>query len=234
MPIPVPGRLAEALRQSTVQIQSGDRYGQGQGSGVIIAPDQVITNAHVMRSDRVSVESWEGKTVKAALARIDRRRDLALLSVAGLNGAPVILGDSAVLRAGTPVVAIGNPFGFIGALSSGIVHSVGRMAVSGPNGGASDWICADLRLAPGNSGGPLADFQGHVVGINTMVAGGGLAFAIPSRAVQKFLARRGAPPTLGVVVRPVKLRSGQIGILILELISGGAALTRHPCCQATS
>jgi serine protease Do len=121
------------------------------------------------------------------------------------------------------VVAIGNPLGFVGALSSGVVHSVGRIGVTGPNGGTSDWICADLRLAPGNSGGPLADFQGQVVGINTMVASGGLAFAIPSRAVQRFLARPAAPPALGVMIRPVRLRSGQIGMLILELIPGGAA-----------
>lgn len=222
MPIPVPGRLAESLRQSTVQIQSDDIY-HGHGSGAIVGPERVITNAHVVRSERMSVESWEGKAMKSSLVKMDRRSDLALLAVPGLNGTPVTLGDSGLLRAGTPVVAIGNPLGFVGALSSGVVHSVGRMHVSGPNGGSAEWICADVRLAPGNSGGPLADFHGQVIGINTMIAAGGLAFAVPSRAVQRFLARSGAPGTLGVVVRAVRLRSGQTGMLILELVSGGAA-----------
>ena len=223
MPIPVPGRLAEALRQSTVQIQSGDDSLYGHGSGAVVGPDRVITNAHVVRSARLSVESWEGKAMKATLVRIDKHRDLALLAVPGLNGAPVTLGDSSLLRAGTPVVAIGNPLGFVGAVSSGVIHSVGRMRVMGPNGGSAEWICADVRLAPGNSGGPLADFHGHVVGINTMIAAGGLAFAVPSRAVQRFLARTGAPATLGVVVRAVGLRNGRAGMLILELVPGGAA-----------
>lgn len=223
MPIPVPGRIAEALRQSTVQIQIGDAEYSGHGSGAVVGPDKIITNAHVVRGGQMRVESWEGKTVQASLVRIDRRRDLALLIAQGINAVPVTLGDSSLLRPGTPVVAIGNPFGFIGAMSSGIVHSVGSVSVYGPNGGVGDWICADVRLAPGNSGGPLADFHGHVVGINTMIAAGGLAFAVPSRVVQRFLVRTEAPPSLGVVVRPVRLRDREIGMLVLELIPGGAA-----------
>jgi serine protease Do len=221
--IPVPGRIAEALRQSTVQIQIGDAGYSGHGSGAVVGPDQIITNAHVVHGERMRVESWEGKTVKTTLARIDRRRDLALLTAHGINAVPVTLGDSSLLRPGTPVVAIGNPFGFIGALSSGVVHSLGQVNVYGPNGGVGDWICADVRLAPGNSGGPLADFHGHVVGINTMIASGGLAFAVPSRAVQRFLARTEAPPSLGVVVRPVRLRNREVGMLLLELTPDGAA-----------
>ena len=223
MPIPVPGRIAEALRQSTVQIQIADAEYSGHGSGAVVGPDKIITNAHVVRGGQMRVESWEGKTVQASLVRIDRRRDLALLIAQGINAVPVTLGDSSLLRPGTPVVAIGNPFGFIGALSSGVVHSVGSVSVYGANGGVGDWICADVRLAPGNSGGPLADFHGHVVGINTMIAAGGLAFAVPSRVVQRFLARTEAPPSLGVVVRPVRLRNREIGMLVLELIPGGAA-----------
>ncbi|MBV8068844.1 MAG: trypsin-like peptidase domain-containing protein [Acidobacteriaceae bacterium] len=223
MPIPVPGRLADALRQSTVQILSGDRLHNGHGSGVIIGPAQVVTNAHVVRSEHLTIESWEGKRCNASVVRSDRRRDLALLSVPDLNGASVTLGDSSLLRAGTPVVAIGNPFGFVGALSSGVVHSVGRVHVRGPNGGTAEWVCADVHLAPGNSGGPLADFHGHVVGINTMIAAGGLAFAVPSRAVQRFVAHAGSPAKLGVVVRQVTLRSGRPAMLILELVEQGAA-----------
>lgn len=223
MAIPVPGRIAETLRQSTVQIQSGGTEYNGHGSGAIIGPDQIITNAHVISGDRMKVQSWEGKTVEARVAKIDRSRDLALLTAPGIDAAVVTLGDSSQVRPGTPVVAIGNPLGFIGALSSGIVHSAGHVNVYGPNQLSGDWICADVRLAPGNSGGPLADFHGQVIGINTMIAAGGLAFAVPSRAVQRFLARTGAPPSLGVVVRPVRLRSAETGMLLLQLAPGGAA-----------
>ncbi len=221
MPIPVPGRAAEALRRSTVQIRSGSGYRQGNGSGAVIRPDQIVTNAHVIQRGSLAIDSWEGKTVSGSILRVDRRRDLALLSAPGLNAPVASLGDSDALRAGTPLFAIGNPLGFVGAVSSGVVHAIGPMGMNAISG--LPWIQADLRLAPGNSGGPLADFQGQIVGINTMVALGGLAFAVPSRAVQAFLARTSSPPTLGVVVRPIAVRAREFGLLVLELIKGGAA-----------
>jgi serine protease Do len=207
----VPGRVIESLRRSTVRVTSG----QGNGSGVVLTGERIVTNAHVIRGARLSVESWEGKTLPASLIKIDRRRDLALLAVVKLDAPAATLGDSGRLQAGAPVVAIGNPLGFTGAVSSGVVHA----------GGGLNWVYADVRLAPGNSGGPLADLRGEVVGINTMIVAGGLALAIPSRAVQSFLNRAAAPATLGVVVRPVRLRNGDTGMLILELVSNGAAET---------
>jgi serine protease Do len=84
-------------------------------------------------------------------------------------------------------------------------------------------IYADVRLAPGNSGGPLADYSGQIVGINTMVVSGGLALAVPSRAVQLFLNRNRSGSSLGVVVRPVPLKDRTVGMLILEISRGGAA-----------
>jgi serine protease Do len=144
---------------------------------------------------------------------------LALLSAPGLEAPPAVLGDSDALQVGTPVLAVGNPLGFSGAVSSGIIHSLGPFrGIS-----ALPWVQADIRLAPGNSGGPLADFRGQVVGINTMVVSGGLALAIPSRAVHSFLSSKNSPVSLGVVVRPMRLRKGQMGMMILELVSGGAA-----------
>ena len=220
MPVPVPGRIAEALRRSTVEIRTGDRLYQGNGSGAVIWPEQVITNAHVLHGNTLSITAWEGKVVSGSVLKIDRRRDLALLSAPGLNAPVASLGDSDKLRAGTPLFAIGNPFGFVGAVSSGVVHAVGAL---GPGFLGLQWVQADLRLAPGNSGGPLADFQGQIVGINTMVTSNGLALAVPSRAVQVFLARTGSPPELGVVLRPVSIRTGEFGVLILELVPGGAA-----------
>jgi serine protease Do len=223
MPLPVPGRVAETLRKSTVQVRSDSARRQGTGSGIVISPGQIITNAHVIQSHDSLVESWEGKIVKASLIKEDRQRDLALLSAPGLNGAPATLGDSDTLRPGTPVVAVGNPLGFIGALSSGTVHRIGRLGFEFGSLVRQNWICSDLRLAPGNSGGPLANFQGEVVGVNTMVAASGLALAVPSRTVQAFLTRNSAPVSLGVTVQAVRLRSGETGFMIVELVSGGAA-----------
>jgi serine protease Do len=185
----------------------------------VLRDEQVITNAHVIQEGPLAVESWEGNTVSASVLKIDRGRDLALLSAPGLQAPSAQLGDSNALRAGTPVIAVGNPMGFVGAVSTGIVHAIGPAAPIS----TSLWIHADVRLAPGNSGGPLADLQGQIVGINTMIMAGGLALAIPSRAVQSFLTRITSERSLGVVVRPVPLRERGIGMMILELVRGGAA-----------
>jgi serine protease Do len=209
MSVPVPGRIVELLRRSTVRIASG----RGSGSGIVLPDGRVVTNAHVIAGKSVSIESWEGKTLAASLKKIDSRRDLAILSAPSLDAPAAILRDSNGLAAGTPVIAVGNPLGFTGAVSSGIVHTAG----------SSNWICANVRLAPGNSGGPLANFRGEVLGINTMVVSGGLALAIPSRTVQAFLNRAVSGRSLGATVRPVRLRSGGVGMLILELESAGAA-----------
>jgi serine protease Do len=219
VPIPIPGRAAEALRRSTAQIRSGNGYRRGNGSAVVLTDEQVITNAHVIQEGPLAVESWEGKTVSASVLKIDRGRDLALLSAQGLQAPSAQLGDSNELRAGTPVIAVGNPMGFVGAVSTGIVHAIGPAAPIS----RSLWIHADVRLASGNSGGPLADLQGQIVGINTMIVAGGLALAIPSRAVQSFLTRTTSQRSIGVVVRPVSLKERGIGMMILELVPGGAA-----------
>src|SRR4051812_21557159 len=150
---------------------------------------------------------------------MDERRDLALLGVQGLRAPASPLGDSDTLRPGTQVLAVGNPLGFVGAVSSGIVHSIG---IAPPMGGQTG-IYADVRLAPGNSGGPLADYRGQVVGINTMVISGGLALAIPSRTVQLFLQPYKSRFSLGAVVRPVRLKDRSFGMMVLEVIVGGAA-----------
>lgn len=219
MALPVPGRIVEMLRRSTVEVLSGSSRVSGTGTGTVVTEGEVVTNAHVVRGTSVTVVSWEGDRLSATVLRINERRDLALLSVRGLRAPASPLGDSDALRPGTPVVAVGNPLGFVGAVSSGIVHSID---MAPPMGGQTG-IYADVRLAPGNSGGPLADFRGQVVGINTMVISGGLALAIPSRAVQLFLKRSKSGFTLGVVVRPVRLKDRSLGMMILEINPGGAA-----------
>jgi serine protease Do len=219
MALPVPGRVVEMLRRSTVEVLSGSSRISGSGTGTVVTESQVVTNAHVVRGRSVTVASWEGARLPAKVLSVDDRRDLALLGVQGLRAPVSPLGESNALRAGTPVFAVGNPLGFVGAVSSGVVHSVGAAA---PMGGQTG-IYADVQLAPGNSGGPLADYSGQVIGINTMVVSGGLALAIPSRAVQVFLSRSRSGSSLGVTVKPVALREGSFGIIILQVTSGGPA-----------
>ncbi|HEX4601600.1 MAG TPA: serine protease [Gemmatimonadales bacterium] len=189
---PAPGALAavgeelaatvDALRRVTVQVRT---RGPGIGAGVVWGGDGlVITNAHVARGDRVRVDLWDGTVAEARVFARDRERDLAALRCdrAPLPGGAV-LGDSRQLRAGDLVIAVGHPNGDVGAATVGVIH-----VVDAPADGPPRWICADLRLAPGYSGGPLADAGGRVVGINTMIHGG-LALAVPASAVEAFLAR---------------------------------------------
>jgi len=214
MAIPGFGEVAEGLRRSTVQVQTAGR-GQGGGSGVIWKADGlIITNSHVLHDSRATISLWNGNTYEATLLNRDTRRDLASLKIdaAGLPAATA--GDSSALRVGELVIAVGNPLGFIGAMTTGVVHSL-------PN--QKRWVAADVRLAPGNSGGPLADAQGRVIGVNTMIAGG-LALAVPSNAVADFLARKGASgPTLGVTLQPLPLRRGSFGFLLIKVDPGSAA-----------
>ncbi len=145
-----------------------------------------MTNAHVLRARDPLVILPDGRKFAAVVIGHDRRRDLALLRIpaAGLPAASV--GDSRNLRPGQLVLAIGNPLGIRGAVTSGIIHSTsGR-----------DWIEASVRLAPGNSGGMLADAEGRLIGITTMIQSG-LALAIPSEAVISFV--RAAERTSGAI-----------------------------------
>ena len=196
------------MRQSVVQVSG--KHGS-LGSGVVVAPEQIVTNAHVIPGSEAQVEDWDGNRLSAVVTKMNRSRDLALLSVRGIRAAAIPLGDSISLSAGTPVFAVGNPLGFVGAISSGVVHQM-RLP---------RWICADVQLAPGNSGGPLCDFKGQVVGINTMVARGRLALAVPSRSVAKFLKHQDAR-NLGVLVRGVRFRGG-FGILLIGVAPASAA-----------
>jgi serine protease Do len=221
MAIPGFGEIAEHLRRSTVLIDSG---GRGAGSGVIWSSDGlVVTNAHVVRGSRVNVQLWDGREYEAAIGSRDTGRDLAQIRIdaADLQAAPAA--DSSKLRPGELAIAIGNPMGFVGALATGVIHAVGPLRGLGPR----TWVQADVRLAPGNSGGPLADAHGRIVGINTMVAGR-LALAIPSNTVRDFLSVGPANAWLGVTVHPtlVPRTAGAgktFGLVVLEVEPGSPA-----------
>lgn len=219
--------LGETIRAATVQVRG---EGPGGGSGVIWDADGlIITNAHVAHGDKAVVELHDGRIFDAVVTARDPRRDLAALQIeaSGLPALPI--GDSAHLRVGQLMVAVGNPLGIVGALTMGIVHAIGPAdddAPLPPNvPGAQPWVQADVSLAPGNSGGPLTDAEGRVVGINAMIAGG-LALAVPSAAVTTFLQRRARRPQLGVLTQPVILPipGGRApGLVVLETTLGGAA-----------
>jgi len=207
------GEIAEQLRRSTVLIHSG---GRGSGSGVIWSSGGlIVTNAHVVRGANVCVQLWDGREFGAAVASRDPRRDLATLRIAADSLPAASPADSLQLRPGELAIAIGNPMGFVGALTTGVIHAIGPLRTLG----SQTWVQASVRLAPGNSGGPLADARGHVIGINTMVAGR-LALAIPSNAVRDFVAGGPRSAWLGVAVHPVRLprATGRaFGLVLLEV-----------------
>jgi serine protease Do len=209
------GEIAERLRRSTVQVFAGRQ--RGGGSGVLWKADGlVITNAHVARLRELQVELWDGRRFQGRVVSQDPRRDLAAIRINPPTGEPGLqpaaTGDSAALRPGELVIAVGSPLGFSGAVSTGVVHSIGPL----PGMGRQDWIRANVRLAPGNSGGPLADAQGRVIGINTAIVNG-LGVAVPVAALATFLQRE-SRPSLGVTLQPIGF-----GLQILEVDPNGAA-----------
>jgi serine protease Do len=181
---------ADWLDQSVVEI----RLDHSVGSGFTWAFDVVVTNAHVARASRLEVRLPDGQTRMARLRLADREHDLAILDVPGLGLPAVLRRDPRLLRPGEVVFAIGHPWGVPHAFCSGVVHAVGPLPPGYPVPDGvrrRTWVQADLRLAPGNSGGPLADAAGRVVGINTMIAAG-LALAVPVTEVDALVARRAA------------------------------------------
>lgn len=177
--------VADSLRDVTVGVHgAGDRRA-GEGSGVLWdTRGLVVTNAHCVRHQRMAIRTADGRSFDGDVVAHDPRLDLAVLHAPALRARAPELGDVESLRPGELLLALGHPLGVPGALALGVLHAVARDRRSGH----VRWICADVRLAPGNSGGPLADATGRVVGINTMIVGG-LGLAIPAPVVQRFVAR---------------------------------------------
>ena len=225
-------RMVEQAHESVVQVRSGS---QGAGAGVILdAGGLVLTNHHVIarrrRGRNVRVTLHDGRTFDAEVAKHGRSPDLALLRIKGgpgdLSNAPV--GDSDKLRVGELVYAIGHPWGRLGVVTAGIVSGLG--VVRGP-GRRTRYIQSDVSLSPGNSGGPLLNSRGEVVGINTMIFGN-LALSIPSNAASAWLAGAGERrPRLGVGLLPVELpatlrredRTGGVGLMVATIEGGSPA-----------
>jgi len=192
--------VVERVGPAVVSIQvssSRGRRGEGAGSGVAFTPDgYLLTNAHVVEgARRLRVTALDGATDEAYVVGVDRATDLAVLR----SDRPIPYAElavSAALRVGQLCVAIGNPLGFAATVSAGVISALGR-AMRGHGGRMlENVIQSDVALNPGNSGGPLVDSRGRVVGINTAVILGaqGLSFSVPSdtaRWVAGEILRRG-------------------------------------------
>jgi serine protease Do len=180
--------VAERLRPSvaSLRVRRRSRRGaiDGGGSGVVVTPDGfLLTSAHVVgRSPGCEVTLDDGRTLSTTVVGADPLSDLAVLRADAADLVPAELGDAERLRVGQLVVAVGNPHGFGGSVTAGVVSALGR---SLPTRAGSivrivdNVIQTDAALNPGNSGGALADSVGRVVGINTAVAGVGLGLAVP-------------------------------------------------------
>lgn len=160
----------------------------GTGSGVIIAPDgYILTNDHVVQNEKqLSVTLTNGTTLTATVVGKDPATDLAVIRADGSKLPFATLGDSATLHVGQLVIAIGNPFGFQSTVSTGVISALGRALRSREGRLIENIIQHTAPLNPGNSGGPLVDSRGHIVGINTaiIIMAQGIGFSIPSNTAK--------------------------------------------------
>lgn len=238
--------LASVVNITSTQVQFDFFYGpvpqQGQGSGFILDKQGLIlTNNHVIdNAQRVEVTLSDKHKYKATVLTVDKNHDLALLKIDAPNLLPATLSDSRNLAVGQRVYAIGNPFGLSGTMTRGIISAI--RSIRGPQGNPiEDAIQTDASVNPGNSGGPLLNSRGEVIGITTMIASNGadqssgIGFAIPintAKAVLDDFAKYGyvRRPSLDIetlaigpdIAEQIGLPA-DYGILIDRVVPGGAA-----------
>jgi S1-C subfamily serine protease len=212
---------------------------KGMGSGFIINDSgEIVTNNHVVNGSQsitVTLSDLKQKQYKARVLGIDRRNDLALLQIRADEKLPFVhLGDSDNLQVGQKVLAIGNPFGLSGTLTTGIVSSLGRSLQNEDGNTLEGLIQTDAAINPGNSGGPMFDSRGNVIGINTAIFGSqtasgeagsiGIGFAVPVNRAKAILEEfhstgRISHPVLGVT--RVQLVQGDLAEALSLPASGG-------------
>jgi S1-C subfamily serine protease len=225
---------SERLLPSVAHLRSG----RGSGSGVVLTADGfIVTSAHVVeRARRVRVSFVDGSEYRAEVAGRDPLSDLAVLRADADRLVPAELGDAGGLRIGQLVVAVGNPNGFTGSVTAGVVSALGRSLPTRTGRVVDNVIQTDAALNPGNSGGALADGSARVVGINTAVAGVGLGLAVPvndtTRSIVEALMSEGRfrRGYLGIAggTRPLPPRLArelerQAGVEVVEVVPGSPA-----------
>ena len=204
--------VAERLSPSVANLRvsrrvRGGRVLDGGGSGVVITPDGfTLTSAHVVArtEGRGRASFVDGRELEFEVVGSDPMSDLALLRVDARDLRPAELGDAERLRVGQLVVAIGNPHGFAGSVTAGVVSALGRSLPTRGGRVVDNVIQTDAALNPGNSGGALADGNGRVIGVNTAVAGVGLGLAVPINQATRTI--------VGALMTEGRFRRAYLGI----------------------
>jgi S1-C subfamily serine protease len=195
---------------ASLRIGRGGRGFGGAGSGVVITPDGfVVTSAHVVAAGNSAVASFiDGAEYDVDVVGADPLSDLAVARARATALNPAKIGNADQLRVGQLVVAIGNPMGFSGSVTSGVVSGLGRSLATADGNGhrrfIEDVIQTDAALNPGNSGGALADSQARLIGVNTAVAGMGLGLAVPMNGTTQAI--------LAALMRNGRVRRAYLGI----------------------
>ena len=227
---------------ASLRIGRGGRGFGGAGSGVVITPDGfLVTSAHVVAAGGAASASFiDGTEFDVDVVGADTLSDLAIARARATTLVPARIGNADQLRVGQLVVAIGNPMGFSGSVTSGVVSGLGRSLATADGNGhrrfIEDVIQTDAALNPGNSGGALADSHARLIGVNTAVAGMGLGLAVPmnatTEAILKALMRNGRVRRayLGIaggtrpLPPPIAERLGRkAGVEVHEVVSGSPA-----------
>ena len=206
----VVSRVAERVLPAVANLRVRRGNGEGGGSAVLVGTGGLmVTSAHVVDGAGKGTAGFaDGVEAEVQVLGTDPLSDLALVRAGESKALPLEIGDADGLRVGQLVVAVGNPLGFTGSVTAGVVSALGRSLPTGPRGSrrriVDNVIQTDAALNPGNSGGALADSHGRLVGVNTAVAGIGLGLAVPINATTLRI--------LNAIARDGRVRRGYLGI----------------------